>query len=295
MDVSVCICTYRRPRVIDTIVSVLAQSAIDGLDVEIIVCDDDPHQSARESVERTRVGARVPVRYIVSGARNVATARNACLAAAQGKWVAFIDDDEEADAHWLSELLAAQAASGAEIVKGFVRAEYPHGTPPHVLAGDPYTRNYGPTGTPLRTAASGNVLLDRAHAIENDIWFAERFGRSGGEDTDFFRRYSACGGRMVASQNAIVTEIVLPERVTFEYLRRRYLRLGQTNGRQLSAMAASEGALALVVSAVCCAMLWTYPATKRLGNRVYFRCFSKYWYSRGMLEGACGYGREEMV
>ena len=295
MHVSVCICTYRRPRVLRTIASVLAQTAVDQIDVEIIVCDDDPGQSARAIVETAAASSRIPLRYVSSGAGNVAAARNACLAAAHGDWIAFIDDDEEADSDWLSELLSAQAAYEAEIVKGFVRAVYPLNTSAQVLAGDPYTRDYGPTGTALQMVASGNVLFRRALAVDNNIRFEERFGRSGGEDTDFFRRYTACGARVIASSTAIVNEIVPPERVTFDYLRRRYLRMGQANAQQLVAMNLSERAAEVLKSTICLALLWGYPATKRFGNLLYFRCFSKFWYSRGLLQGMCGYANEEMI
>src|SRR5258707_15815056 len=117
MDVSICICTYRRPMVADTIASVLAQDGLDRITAELIVCDDDPAQSARTAIATITAMTRIPVRYVTSGASNVAAARNTCLRAASGDWIAFIDDDEIAEPGWLAQLLATRSAYTAHLVK----------------------------------------------------------------------------------------------------------------------------------------------------------------------------------
>ena len=53
---------------------------------------------------------------------------------------------------------------------------------------DPFTRDYGPTGAPLSSIATGNVLFLREFAIRNGIAFNAELGRTGGEDFDFFQR-----------------------------------------------------------------------------------------------------------
>lgn len=294
MDVSICICTYRRPMVTDTIASVLAQNGLDRIIPELIVCDDDPAQSARNAIATIAAAARIPVRYVISGAGNVSAARNACLRAAGGDWIAFIDDDEIAEPDWLAELLAAQSAYTADVVKGYVRAVYPPRTPAWVLASDPLTRDYGPTGHPIRVVASGNVLFRRTLAVDNGIFFNERYGRTGGEDTDFFHRYAAAGAVMVASRDAVVNEMVPPERVTFDYFRRRFLRIGQTNGRQFAMRRFSERVLEILKTLICLAVLWTYPLAKLFGGWFYFLCLRKFWYSRGLLQALRGMPTEEM-
>ncbi len=294
MDVSICICTYRRPFVAETIASVLAQTALDRIEAEIVVCDDDPARSARAIVNGIAAPAPIPVRYVISGAGNVAAARNACLRAARGEWIAFIDDDETAEPDWLAGLLAAQVRHQADVVKGYVRGVYPPLTPPWVIAGNPYTRDYGATGSLISVVASGNVLFRRELAVENGVFFDERYGRSGGEDTHFFHRYAALGARMIACRDAVVNEIVPSDRVTVDYFRRRYLRLGQTNGRQITTTRARERIAEAAKNAVLVGLLWAYPLTKHVGGWLYFRCFTKFWYSRGLLQGLRGLATEEM-
>ena len=105
--VSVCICTYQRRSVEQTIDSVLLQEP-SGPTFEIVVVDDDPVGFAREIVEAKARASTIPIRYVRSGASNIAFCRNTCLAEARGDWIAFIDDDEIAAPDWIAELLAAR-------------------------------------------------------------------------------------------------------------------------------------------------------------------------------------------
>ncbi len=292
-QVSICICTYRRPRVAGTIRSVLAQQGCDDVAAEIVVCDDDPAGSARAAVTGF-ADERWPVRYVASAAGNVAAARNVCLDAARGEWIAFIDDDENAAPDWLARLLVVQSLYDADVVKGFVRAVYPADTPPAIRAADPYTRDYGVDGAPLTEVASGNVLFRRGLAAANAVRFDVAFGLTGGEDTDFFHRYAATGARMVAARSAVVDEIVPPERVTWDYFRRRYLRMGQTSGRRLGALPRARRASELARATVSVAAGWIYPALMPLNGRAGFVTFRKFWFSRGLFQGCRGIATEQM-
>ena len=61
--------------------------------------------------EAKRLGA--PVELVREVKPGVAAARNRGVREAQGSWIAFFDDDQIADRHWLSELRAGKPASAA--------------------------------------------------------------------------------------------------------------------------------------------------------------------------------------
>lgn len=299
MQVSICICTYRRASVLDTIKSIVAQPGLGTIQAEIIVCDDDPARSAQAAIEAIAAGSAAPIRYLSSAASNVAAARNACLAAAEGAFIAFIDDDETCEPDWLSQLLLTQAKYSADVVKGFVRGVYPSETPVWIRAGDPFTRDCGPTGTPILNIGTGNVLFRRGFATTNKIRFNVDYGPAGIEDLDFFWRMGALGAKMVACREAVVNEIVPPDRVAPEYIRRRFRQFGRSHGSKTTNMpygtnAARDG----MIAAARVVLLWPL-ALVELGRgspfwgRLYCRYFIKFWYSIGMLEGIVGRERSE--
>jgi GT2 family glycosyltransferase len=80
---------------------------------EIVVVDNAPASDAVRVLLETRPG-RVPCRYALERRGGLSWARNAGVAAAAGEIVAFLDDDEEPDGHWLAGL-AGGFARGADI------------------------------------------------------------------------------------------------------------------------------------------------------------------------------------
>jgi succinoglycan biosynthesis protein ExoM len=102
--IAVLIPTLARPESLTRALrSVFAQDRCD-LIREIVVADNAPDASARRTVEALRSCAPVPIIYVHAQPPGVATARNAGLAATDAPYVAFLDDDEEAQANWLSDL-----------------------------------------------------------------------------------------------------------------------------------------------------------------------------------------------
>jgi glycosyltransferase involved in cell wall biosynthesis len=102
---SVIVCTRdRADRLADCLTAVLRQ---DYPDFEVIVVDNAPaNDEVAQLVSRLRAaGARgVPLRHIAEPRPGLSWARNAGLAAASGTIVAYLDDDEHPDQHWLAEL-----------------------------------------------------------------------------------------------------------------------------------------------------------------------------------------------
>lgn len=292
---SVCITTFRRPHVAETLRSILAQAGLGSRAIEIIVADDDPGGFAKTIVEGIAATAPVEIRYVLSGAQNVAAARNACLDAARAPWIAFIDDDEIADPTWLANLLSVQEVYGADIVKGFVRGVYPGDTPDWIRTADPFTRDYGRIGQRLRRFGAGNVLIRRSLIADHRMRFDPSFGRTGGEDADFLRRIVRFGGYAISAPDAIVQEIVPSHRVSLEYLGARFKRMGQLAGHRIRGRTGEESMASLAVAVAAAGLSSTYLIFRPFAPRFAFKLFSKFWYCRGVLEGAAGRPVNEMA
>jgi len=93
--VTIAIASCGRSSLADTLASLDEQTVPEGWAVNVVVADDSRDRSAARIVSRMQMDLPVNVVNVASG--NVAMARNACLDAATGEFIAFIDDDEIAD------------------------------------------------------------------------------------------------------------------------------------------------------------------------------------------------------
>ena len=105
-EISVCICTFRRPALLARLLGELKAQHDDKLyALRVIVADNDDARSALPVVESAKPGLGLPVEYVHEPERNIALARNAAVAKASGDLVAFIDDDEFPAGDWLPSLV----------------------------------------------------------------------------------------------------------------------------------------------------------------------------------------------
>lgn len=231
MDISLCICTFRRPDQLAELLRALPSQIPADCRAEIIVVDNDPAASAT-AVLGAAATAVAPwplvARHVASP--NIALARNAAVAAARGTWIAIIDDDELPDPDWLRGLLATALAHQADAVFGPVYPRYPA----NVAAWIPASRYFEPaqraTGTVIdsRQAYSGNVLVRRASLTAITGPFDPEFGVTGGSDTMLFWELQQRGARLVWCAEAIARETVPASRLTLRWILRRAYRGGQS-------------------------------------------------------------------
>lgn len=279
-SIDVCVCTFRRPQLAATLASLAGQRLPAGATVRVIIADNDETPSAQSLVEEIGRDFPFPIRYVHAPARNISIARNACLTASDAPLTAFIDDDECAPPDWLAGLLARQAETGAGAVLGPVRALYPDTAPRWQREGDFHSIRPVWVDGAIITGYTSNVLLSRGDAAWRGLSFDLAFGRTGGEDTTFFKAFHEAGGRIEFAPEALLTEIVAPGRMSLSWLVKRSFRSGQTHGVLLAMGAAGQGQLfsrALVASgkaAFCGAMAVLSLFSRRRAAR---------WLLRGSL------------
>lgn len=231
------ICTFRRDSLRDTLRSLAALDPRGAPQLAVVVADNDDTPSAQLLVEELAPALPFPVTYLHAPARNISIARNAILAHAQAgghALLAFLDDDETVDPGWAGQIMAARVRSGCAAVVGPVLAAYGAGAPEWMRAGNlHHTRPDLDAAGHAHTGYTCNVLLDLSDPRLGALRFGLERGRSGGEDTAYFARYRAAGGRIGYAPEAIVRETVPPERARLGWLLRRRYRMGQTHGALL--------------------------------------------------------------
>jgi len=226
--ISVCICSFRRPKLLKELLDKLNNQRTDGqFAYSVVVADNDPEQSARPVVKAVSCSSRVRLTYCSETRQNIALARNKALAHAEGDFIAFIDDDEYPEDDWLLNLFKTCVAYQVDGVLGPVKPYFEADPPEWVKKGRFFDRPNFETGYTLNwdQARTGNVLFKRDLLDTVDVPFRSQFDTAG-EDVDFFRRMMENGRTFIWCREAVVHEVVPASRCNRRYLLRRALLRG---------------------------------------------------------------------
>lgn len=239
VDISVVILSYDRVHLLERTLRGCALQVGDWGAFEIIVVDNHPDQLARTMVERLVRETGVNVTYLADPRRNISIVRNKGIAAANGRYVAFIDDDEEPQAQWLAALTACLDRTGADAAFGPKLPEFEGGKAPDW---DPqgwrYTLDFQmPADEPIhmfgrlrkrgKGLGSGNAAFRVATCLEGPEPFSVAFGNANGEDTQLLFRLALAGRRFVWCPDAVVHEFIEISRARPDYMITRMMRGSQ--------------------------------------------------------------------
>lgn len=232
--VTVCVCTYRRPRQLAQLLDRLAQQRGPASFGEVVVVDNDAAASARPVVESARArGLPFEVRYDVQPEKSLAVARNRSVALASGQWIAFIDDDELPSQDWLRRMVETASDYRATGAMGPVISLVPESAPRWIRRGRFYDRRRFRTGTvvPRNQFRTSNALCaaDWLRRIEGP--FDPEYGLTGGEDVRMFNLLANLGARFVWCDDAVVEEAIGEDRLSLRWLLMRRFRGGNDFAR----------------------------------------------------------------
>jgi glycosyltransferase involved in cell wall biosynthesis len=250
----------------------------------IVITENDPEQSSRSLVSAFAATSPVPVKYCFEPRQSIALARNTAIANASGDFVAFIDDDEFPTDRWLLELLNACERHGVAGVLGPVLPHFADGAPRWVIDGKFYDRPLHPTGVQLdwQQTRTGNVLI-KSNIFEGaDPSFNPQCLE--GSDQEFFKRMMQNGHRFIWCNEAVVYEVVPPERWKRNFLIRRALQRGffslRNHGVHLRPVMQSLVAVPAYSAAL--------PVALALGQAKFMSCVFRLSYHSGRLLALLG-------
>ncbi|MGA2924693.1 MAG: glycosyltransferase [Solirubrobacteraceae bacterium] len=220
-DVSVVICAFSDARFEALVAAVRSLACQTVAPKEVIVAvDHNPRLLERVRGELPEVIAVASSRH-----RGAGGARNAGVAAATGRIIAFIDDDAQAERDWLERLLPAFADPNVLGCGGSISPAWPAGRPNWFP--EEFDWVVGCTYRGLRPGAVRNVISANM-AVRRDVFdelggfridFGKQGARSEPEDTEFCIRAVKRWPERVWLQ---VPDAVVHHTVTLERTRRRY-------------------------------------------------------------------------
>jgi glycosyltransferase involved in cell wall biosynthesis len=236
MQFSVVICTFNRlPHLLASVESVFGQS-LPTEHFEVIVVDNCSTDGTAQAVQALMKG-QPSLRYLYETRVGLAHARNTGWQSAQGKYVAFLDDDARSDPRWL-ETARALLDQNAELVHCIGGPIYPFYTSPkpHWWLDSYEIRTRGDAQRPLKNGEffSGSNMIWKKTSLEAYGGFEANAGMKGnqlgmGEETGLFRRIWAAEltPLFMYSPDLRVSHWVPPEKMTMRYIVKRAAAAGQ--------------------------------------------------------------------
>jgi len=237
-DVSVVICTYRRPEALERALASLRRQSLAPGRYETIVVDNSPEDGRTKEVLEQGAGRDLALTYRVESRPGLSYARNKGIEAARAPVVAFIDDDAEAAGRWLESLLGTFGAEQGRplAVGGPVKPVWHSGRPswlPPTFLTTLSLVDHGPDRRSLDFPAEfvvGCNLAFETGFLRQVGGFDPALGRRGtrlvgNEDTYLLGRVKAAGGAILYEPDALVSHHIPAERERLSwFLRRMYFQ-----------------------------------------------------------------------
>jgi glycosyltransferase involved in cell wall biosynthesis len=219
----------------ECVVSLLKQT-LDHSKYEVILVDNNSTPDIQKKL--AAMAKELVLTYVFEPNQGLSHARNAGAKAAQGEYVAYIDDDAVASPDWLHQILA-----------GFLQVQ-----PVPTVVGGPYTAlwqipcpkwynkrvelSFGNTSRFLTPAEARTGFNGTNVAFEKEMLFAVggfpvELGYSGdqlisGEETQVFRKLMESNALFWYQVDAMVQHRVLKEKLRFSYALRNAFAGGRT-------------------------------------------------------------------
>jgi len=105
-EVSVVVCTYARPAMLQRCIRSLAAQTVSPSEYEIVIVDNALRGDAQrvvQSIRRTKPESRIVL--VEEPHQGLSFARNTGAQVASGRYVAFVDDDAAASPEWLAAVM----------------------------------------------------------------------------------------------------------------------------------------------------------------------------------------------
>lgn len=232
--ISICICTFKRPKLLARLLNKLQELTTDNLfTYSIVIVDNDLSQSGKDIVSSVIETSKLNIQYYHQPKRNISLARNLAVQQANGNLIAFIDDDEFPEQDWLLNLYKTLYQFNADGILGPVKPHFENAPPSWIIKSKILERQSFKTGTIIpnsKYTRTGNVLIKKRLFENTEDYFDPLYGRIGGGDANFFKRMMQKGKVFVWCNEAIVYETVLAERLKrLYYIKRAFTRgIGET-------------------------------------------------------------------
>lgn len=238
--ISITISSYNRAAMLKGALASIAASDVDNpAAIEVVVIDNNSTDATPKVVEYLRHAYPFRLRYAREARQGLSYGRNRGTREARGRYIVFMDDDEEMDRNYLARVAPIFEQTGAACIGGPIFHRNADHLPDWLV---PLSKVHGQRylGNRMRTLGphdealwGGNMAFVRRDLIEAGA-FDTRLGRSGsermaGEEYDMQARFHALGKKIVYHPGLVQRHYHLtPQLRTKRYWRKHYFYVGRT-------------------------------------------------------------------
>lgn len=229
MNVTVIVCTYNRCRSLaNTLDSVAVSVLPESVEWEVLVVDNNSSDGTRDVVEQFLRRYPNRFRYLFEPCQGKSYALNSGIREAQGKILAFMDDDVTVERTWLKNLTSSLRGDEWAGAGGRILPRHAFTSPRWLALDGPYSLvgvlglfDRGNVAGELDWPPHGANMCFRKEMFERYGFFRTDLGpppvEVGGEDTEFGRRLVSAGERLRYEASAAVYHDVAEQRLCKEY------------------------------------------------------------------------------
>jgi len=232
--ISAIVCTHNRVKLLETAIKSLIEQDYESTLYEIVIVDNGSKDGTRGLIASYSKGISAPkITYVYEGRLGISWARNAGWQSAQGKYIAYIDDDERAEPDWLRLLVTVLDDQLRDVVAvgGPIHLDWDGDRPNWLPVSMERFYSKVDLGDEARNLTAGEYPLTSNLAIRRELFddlggFRTDLGHVGnipigGEDVELIDRIHAIGKEIFYDPKAIIHHHVPKSRQLRKWLLRR--------------------------------------------------------------------------
>ncbi len=222
---SVIIATYNRAHIIQHCLQSLVEQTATPDTFELIVVNNNSKDHTDDIVQ-SFIGKIKNLKLIYEKNQGLSYARNAGMIAAQGEWIAYIDDDAKAHTNWIKVILREIERKNFDCFGGPYLAWHHYAPIPQWFSEEwetftAYSNYYGVISPYNALPVGGNCVIRRELAISLG-GFTTYLGMKGetcayGEETKLFNDMREAGFRLGSVPDLLIDHCVLPYKYTLKW------------------------------------------------------------------------------
>jgi glycosyltransferase involved in cell wall biosynthesis len=271
----------------DTLEALKNQVLSAGMEMEILVVDNNSKDKTREVVSEASLGSPYPVRYVFEAKQGLCFARNHGIAESRGNFLIFTGDDVIPSSQWADALYRSAERNRVDLIGGPILPIWAK-EPPAWLSEPEFQKhlallNYG-NSTILREHIDPSFLFGTNMAFRKKI-----FSELGGfetEDAEMIHRVLVAGKIAAYEPKAVVYHRIPRKRMHVSYLRKNLFSAGKAYIKYSKKWDRIPRWLVRECMTYGSMALWFY-ITRAISRAV--NAETHFWYQLGMIKQLAGF------